>query len=297
VRIYNAYRTRTFWTPGPIATDTQNFTVYIEREEGKNPAYKPRIDWQVGSARGTLWGDNSKKVQMIVLPPDAWRLDRPEVEVEIKVGAAQAGQDFIGSPETATVTIKSLSQALAGKGGLVHVSELFRQSNNGPGWVTSWNKVTPGAGTITIYVAPGTNPSALWPMLASASDFKLEPGAVPQGPMEIYASRDKILMGIVAGKVPPQTRNLIQRNRDILLTYRGLPQDYLGALQWDAKTLAEKVKTNAIGDTVVLFRNVPGQPFGSVKRDLITIPNIEILRKEGIALFTKPVENIAYFAH
>lgn len=297
VRLFNAYRTRTFWTSGPIMKDTQKFTVFIEREEGKNPAFKPRIDWRVGKSQGTIWGDITKKVQMLTLPPEAWHFDRPTVEVEIKVGAAQAGQDFVGVTETATLTIKSLSQALSTKGGLIHVSESSRQANAGPGWVTSWNKISPGAGTISIYVAPGTSPASLWPMLVSAADFKVEPGVMPQGPMEIFVSRDKVLMGIVAGKIPPQTRNLIQRNPDMLLTYRGHPQDYLGALQWDATSLAARVKTNAVGDTVILFRNVPGQPFGAVKRDLVTIPNIELLRKEGIALFTKPVDNIAYFAH
>lgn len=234
---------------------------------------------------------------MISLPPEAWRIDRPSVEVGLRVGAAMEGQDFVGATENANLTIKSLSEVLGVKGGLIHISETARPANAGPGWVTSWNKVAAGPGATSIYVAPGTNTSFLWPVLSTAGDFKVEPGVVPQGPMEIFVSQDKILMGIVSGKVSPQTRGLIQKNRDIVLSYRGLPQDYLGALQWDAASLAERVKAKAVGDVVVLFRAVPGQPFGAVKRDLVTVPNIALLRKEGIALFTKPVENVSYLAH
>lgn len=297
VRLYNAYRTRTFWTLGKIAADNQVFTIFIEREEGKNPAFKPRIDWQVGKNRGTIWGDGSRKTQMISLPPEAWRIDRPSVEVGLRVGAAIEGQDFVGATENANLTIKSLSEVLGVKGGVIHISDTARPANAGPGWVTSWNKVAAGPGTTSIYVAPGTNMSSIWSMLSTAGDFKVEPGAMPQGPMEIFVSQDKILMGIVSGKISPQYRGVLQKNREIILSYRGLPQDYLGALQWDAASLAERVKTKAIGDIVVLFRAVPGQPFGAVKRDLITVPNIALLRKEGIALFTKPVENVSYLAH
>jgi hypothetical protein len=297
VRLYNAYRTRTFWTLGKIASDKQIFTIFIEREEGKNPAFKPRIDWQVGNNRGTIWGDNTKRIQMISLPPEAWRIDRPSVDVELRVGAAKEEQDFVGATENANVTIKSLSAVLGVKGGVIHISEEARPAIAGPGWVTSWNKVSAGPSTTSIYVAPGTNLSTVWPMLTSAVDFKVEPGVVPQGPMEIFVSQDRMLMGIISGKISPQTRGLMQKNREIVLTYRGYPQDYLGALHGDAVSLADRVKTTAKGDTVVLFRSVPGQPFGAVKRDLITVPNIALLRKEGIALFTKPVENIAYLAH
>lgn len=297
VRLFNAYRTRTFWTAGAIPSETQDFTVFIEREEGKSLAFKPRIDWQVGGTRGTVWGDSSKKTQMLRLPPEAWRLDRPTVEVELTVGAAMDGQDFLGPTEKATVVVKSLAQALGSKGGLIHFREAPRQAQTGPGWVTSWNKVSPGAGTTTLYVAPGTNTGMVWALLASASDFKIEPGVMAQGNMEIFASRDQVLLGVVAGKIPPLSRSVIQQNRDVFMSFRGQPQDYLGALQGDATSLAERVKTRASGDTVVLFRNVAQQPFGAVKRDLITVPNIQILRKEGIALFTKAVENPAYFAH
>lgn len=297
VRLYNAYRTRTFWTLGKIAADDQVFTIFIEREEGKNPAFKPRIDWQVGKNRGTIWGDSTRKTQMISLPPEAWRIDRPSVEIGLRVGAAIEGRDFVGATENANLTIKSLSEVVGVKGGVIHISETARPVNAGPGWVTSWNKVAAGPGATSIYVAPGTNISSIWPMLSTAGDFKVEPGVVPQGPMEIFVSQDKVLMGVVSGKISPQTRALIQKNREIVLSYRGLPQDYLGALQWDAASLADRVKTKAIGDVVVLFRAVPGQPFGAVKRDLVTVPNIALLRKEGIALFTKPVENVSYLAH
>lgn len=296
VRLLNAYRTRTFWTPGLIANDVQNFTIVIEKDDSLDRSYRPRIDWKVGSAQGTLWGDATKRLQTILLPRSAWRLDEPAVEVGLKVGAAREGENFEWPPEKATLTIKSLATALE-KGGLLHISSKKRAGSHASGWLSNWNQVKPGPNTLSIYMDADADPQALWPLLQSAEDFSLEPGPPPKEPMELFAAQDQVMFGIVRGSLPSVQRTKLLKDLGIVLTYRGLPQHYLGELRGNPRAIAARVKSLAVAETVVIFRSHAQTPFGAVKTVLIIPRNVELLRKEGVALFTQPVEGVTYFGH
>ncbi len=297
VRILNAYRTRTFWTPGPIMNDMRNFTIMVETKQDQDTSLKPRIDWKVGKTQGTLWGVASKNIQTITLPWEAWRLDEPSVEVNLKVGAARDGEDFSGPTESANLTIKSLSSAVEGSGAVIHLSHPLRNKGPGTGWLTSWNKVKPGKDVLSIYLPPRAELTPIWPMLQSAADFTIESEFTVKEPMAVFANQDKVLFGIVGGSLPTKNRSQLLEKLGVVLTYKGLPSQYLGDLRGNPATISTRVMAAAVGDSVILYRPDPKNPFGSVPKKLINPGNVELLRKEGVALFTHTVEAVNYMVH
>ena len=297
VRILNAYRTRTFWTPGPIMSDMHNFTIVVETKQDQDPSLKPRIDWKVGKNQGSLWGVATKNIQAITLPWEAWRLDEPSVEVSLKVGAARDGEDFSGPTETASLTIRSLFSTVEGSGAVIHLSHPLRTKSQASEWLTSWNKVKPGKDVLSIYLPPRTDLTPFWPMLQSAADFTIESEYTPKAPMDVFAAQDKVVLGIVGGSLPAKNRSQMLQKLGVVLTYKGLPSQYLGDLRGNPATIATRAIAGAVGDSVILYRADSQNPFGSVAKKLINPQTVELLRKEGVALFTHPVEAVNYMVH